>query len=79
MPERHANEGLDRVLVTYDGSLGVAARLYANGHDMKDPLLSPVYGDFKDFTPVILITGTRDLFLRDTSRTYRKIGARRGG
>jgi monoterpene epsilon-lactone hydrolase len=67
------NEGLDRVLVTYDGSLGAAARLYANGHDMKDPLLSPVYGDFKDFPPVILITGTRDMFLSDTARTHRKL------
>lgn len=67
------NEGLDRVLVTYDGSLGASARLYADGHNMKDPLLSPVYGDFKGFPPTILITGTRDMFLSDTSRTHRKL------
>jgi len=69
------NEGLDRVLVTYDGSLGAAARLYANGHDMKDPLLSPVYGDFTDFPPTILISGTRDMLLSDTARTHRKLRA----
>ena len=67
------NEGIDRVLVTYDGSLGASARLYANGYDLKDPLLSPVYGDFTGFPPTILITGTRDMFLSDTSRTHRKL------
>jgi len=67
------NEGIDRVLVTYDGSLEAAAILYANGHDMKDPLLSPVYGDFSGFPATFLITGTRDLFLSDTARTHRKL------
>lgn len=69
------NEGLDRVLVTYDGSLGASARLYAHGHDMTDPLISPVYGDFRGFPPTILITGTRDMFLSDTARTHRKLRA----
>ena len=69
------NEGLDRVLVTYDGLLGAAARLYANGHDMKDPLISPVYGNFNGFPPTYLVTGTRDMFLSDTARTHRKLRA----
>ncbi len=69
------NEGLDRVLVTYDGLLLAAARLYADGHDLKDPLISPVYGDFAGFPPTYLITGTRDLFLSDTARTHRKLRA----
>lgn len=69
----YTNEGIDRVLVTYDGSLGAAARLYANGHDMKSPFLSPVYGDFNDFPPTYLVTGTRDMFLSDTARTHRKL------
>jgi monoterpene epsilon-lactone hydrolase len=67
------NEGLDRVLVTYDGGLGAAARLYAGGHDMKDPLISPVYGDFSGFPPTILISGTRDMFLSDVARTHRHL------
>ena len=58
----YANEGLDRVLVTYDGPLGAAAELYAGGHDMTDPLISPVYGDFTGFPATYLVTGTRDLF-----------------
>lgn len=69
------NEGLDRILVTYDGFLGAAARLYADGHNLKDPLISPVYGDFEGFPPTYLITGTRDMFLSDTARTHRKLRA----
>ncbi len=67
------NEGIDRVLVTYNGSLGAAARLYADGEDLRNPLLSPLYGDFADFPPTYLVTGTRDMFLSDVARTHRKL------
>ena len=67
------NEWVDNVLVTWDGWLGHAAKLYANGHDLKDPQLSPIYGDFHGFPPTILTTGTRDLFLSLTVRTHRKL------
>jgi epsilon-lactone hydrolase len=67
------NEWLDNVLVSYSGYLSHAAALYANGHDMKDPQLSPIYGDFHGFPPTILTTGTRDLFLSNTIRTHRKL------
>jgi epsilon-lactone hydrolase len=67
------NEWVDNVLVTWDGWLGHAAKLYANGHDMKDPQLSPIYGDYRGFPPTILTTGTRDLFLSLTVRTHRKL------
>jgi epsilon-lactone hydrolase len=69
----YVNEGVDRALVTYDGWLDAAARLYADGHDLKDPLLSPLYGDFTGFPPTYLVTGTRDLFLSNTVRTHRKL------
>ena len=72
-----ANEWIDNVLVSWDGWLGRAAKLYAAGHDMKDPYLSPIYGDFHGFPPTILTTGTRDLFLSNTVRTHRKL--RRAG
>jgi monoterpene epsilon-lactone hydrolase len=71
------NEWLDNVLVTWDGWVGRAAKLYAAGHDMKDPQLSPIYGDFSGFPPTILTTGTRDLFLSNTVRAHRKL--RRAG
>jgi acetyl esterase/lipase len=67
------NEWVDSVLVSYDGYLTHAAQLYANGHDLKDPQLSPIYGDFHGFPPTFLTTGTRDLFLSNTVRTQRKL------
>ena len=71
------NEWVDNVLVTWYGWLGDAAKLYAAGHDLKEPQLSPIYGDFSGFPPTILTTGTRDLFLSNTVRTHRKL--RRSG
>src|ERR1043166_1903817 len=69
------NEMLDNVLVSNDGWLGDAAALYAAGHDLKDPQLSPVYGDYAGFPPSILTTGPRALFLRNPVRGHRKMRA----
>lgn len=69
----YTNEGIDRVLVVYDGLLEAAAKLYANGKPLKDSTISPVYGDFSDFPPSLLVTGTRDMFLSDTVRVHRKL------
>ncbi|MDR3177321.1 MAG: alpha/beta hydrolase [Desulfovibrio sp.] len=68
-----ANAGVDNILVSYDGWLGEAAKLYAAGRDLKDPLLSPVYGDVSGFPPTLLTTGTRDLFLSNTVRMHLKL------
>jgi monoterpene epsilon-lactone hydrolase len=67
------NEWLDNIIVSYHGYLSHAASLYANGHDLKDPQLSPIYGDFQGFPPAILTSGTRDLFLSLTVLTHRKL------
>jgi acetyl esterase/lipase len=67
------NEYIDNVLVRYDGELAAEARLYAGSHDLKEPLLSPVYGDLKGFPPTVLLSGTRDLFLSDTVRVHQKL------
>ncbi len=67
------NDHVDNALVSYDGLLGAAAALYANGHVMSDPELSPVNADFKGFPPTLLTTGTRDLFLSNTIRVHRKL------
>src|SRR5579859_2933328 len=60
------NEKVDNILVSNDGWLGDAAKLYANGHDLKDPQLSPIYGDLNGFPPTILTSGTRDLDRKST-------------
>src|SRR5882757_2228753 len=68
-----SNEWVDNVLVTWDGWLGRAAKLYANGTSLKNPYISPIYGDFKGFPPALLTSGTRDLFLSNTVRTHRAL------
>ena len=67
------NDHVDNILVSYDGLLESMAKLYANGHDLKEHLLSPVYGDMKGFPPALLVTGTRDIFLSNTVRAHRKL------
>jgi len=67
------NRGIDRLLVTYGGLLEESAKLYANGTDLKDPYLSPIYGDLSKFPPTFLLSGTRDLFLSNTVRAHRKL------
>lgn len=69
----HTNAMLDNVLVAPNASCDKRAALYTNGHDLKDPMLSPVYGDMRGFPPAILTTGTRDLFLSSTVRVHRKL------
>lgn len=70
---RFINEGIDRNLITLQGPLTDAADLYTGKYDQKNPLISPIYGDFTGFPPTYLVTGTRDLFLSDTVRTHRKL------
>lgn len=72
-----SNEWVDNVLVTWNGWLGRAAKIYANGTSFKNPQISPIYGDFSGLPPAILTSGTRDLFLSNTVRTHRKL--RRAG
>jgi epsilon-lactone hydrolase len=67
------NAMLDNVLVAPDANCDKRAALYANGRDLKDPMLSPVYGDMRGFPPTILTSGTRDLLLSNTVRVHRKL------
>src|ERR1700744_1457750 len=69
----YTNEKVDNVLVSRDGFCDAATVIYAKGHDLKDPLISPVYGDMHGFPPTILTTGTRDLLLSNTVRVHRKL------
>jgi acetyl esterase/lipase len=48
--------------------------LYADGHDLKDPYISPVFGDFgKGFPPTFIQTGTRDKFLSNSALIHRAL------
>jgi acetyl esterase/lipase len=62
------NLGVDTVLTAPDGSVGL---FYAGGHDLCDPYLSPLFGDFaRGFPPTFLASGTRDVLLSDTVRMH---------
>jgi len=69
----YTNEMVDNVLVSRDGFCDAATVVYAHGASLRDPLLSPVYGDMHGFPPAILTTGTRDLLLSNTVRVHRKL------
>jgi monoterpene epsilon-lactone hydrolase len=67
------NLGVDTVLTR---SLADQNRLYAGGHDLTDPYVSPLFGNLAPpFPPTFLQTGTRDLFLSNTVRMHRKLRA----
>jgi acetyl esterase/lipase len=60
--------------VVLQRSLGPANRLYANGHDLADPHLSPLFADFSGGWPPTLITaGTRDMFLSNAVRMLHRL------
>ena len=68
------NEWLDNVLVSADGYIEAARKVYVPaGHDLKDPQLSPIFGDFTGLPPAIITSGTRDLFLSNAVRVHRKL------
>lgn len=69
----YTNDLVDNVLVSREGLCQAAAKYYAAGHDLKDPLISPIYGDMAGFPPTILTSGTRDLLLSNTVRVHRKL------
>lgn len=63
--------GIDPVLTS---RLTDTISLYAGGHNLADPLLSPLFGDFSaGFPPTFLQCGTRDLFLSNTVRFHRAL------
>jgi acetyl esterase/lipase len=65
------NLGVDTVL---QEPLMRANLLYANGHDLTDPYVSPLFGDFtRGFCPTFIVSGTRDLFLSNAVRLHRAL------
>ena len=65
-------EGIDVVLVQ---RLTQSVALYADGHDLTHPYLSPIFGDVSNFPPTFIQAGTRDLFLSNAVRLHRALRA----
>src|SRR5262252_5932394 len=69
------NELLD---VTLKTGLPECNSLYAGGHALTDPYVSPLFADFAlGFPPTLVQSGTRDLFLSNSVLMHRKL--RRAG
>jgi monoterpene epsilon-lactone hydrolase len=63
------NLGVDSVLTQPLMPVNV---LYAGDHELADPYLSPLFGDFAaGFPPTFITAGTRDLFLSNAVRMHR--------
>jgi monoterpene epsilon-lactone hydrolase len=54
-------------------SLSDSITMYADGHDLSDPYLSPIFGDLRGFPPTFIQAGTRDLFLSNAVRMHRRL------
>lgn len=65
-------EGKDPLL-HYEENVRFMANAYAGNADKKDPLVSPVYNDYKGFPPTLIQVGTRDILLSCSARVYRKM------
>jgi len=54
--------------VATQASLLRAANDYLNGHDNKDPLVSPVFGDLRGLPPLFIQVGSREILLDDSRK-----------
>jgi acetyl esterase/lipase len=63
----------DDIMCTRDGLTGMAAQ-YLAGHDPRDPLASPVYGDLGDLPPLFLLVGGCETLLDDSVRVSTEAG-----
>ncbi|ARY90271.1 MULTISPECIES: alpha/beta hydrolase fold domain-containing protein [Lacticaseibacillus] len=48
---------------------------YAGKHNLKNPYISPVFGNFKDFPPMLIQTGSNELLLSDSKTIVKKARA----
>lgn len=69
-PSSTTNRGRD---VLVHSQIVQAAAWYADGRDLQDPAISPLFGSFSGFPPTYLFIGTRDLILDDSRRMADKM------
>ena len=46
---------------------------YASGKDLKDPYISPLFGNLKGFPPTYIQVGSNEILLSDSERLYEKL------
>ena len=71
----HTLENTDPSL-HYDPLLKTSAQAYADGLDLTDPRVSPLYADFsKGFSPALITEGTKCIFLSTSVRVFQALEA----
>lgn len=63
------NEGKDLI---HAENIKVAASIYLAGHNPKDPLASPLYGNLEGLPPLLIQVGTREVFLDEIEQFAKK-------
>lgn len=53
--------------------LNAMIKNYADGEDMKNPLISPIYGDFRGFPPTYIQVGDYEILLNDSTLLDKKM------
>ena len=51
------------------------AKLYVQQEDARNPLISPLFGEFKDLPPVLIQVGSDEVLLDDSVRLEKKLVA----
>ncbi len=46
---------------------------YAAGQDLKNPLISPLFGDYSGFPPIYIQVGSNEILLDDSTLLYKKL------
>lgn len=69
----HTNHDVDRNIPVWEGLVQSMSECYADGIDLADPRISPLYGEFDGFPPALLVAGVRDILLSNTVRAHTKL------
>lgn len=67
------NRDTDPVITQRD--LGLLATAYLQGHDPRDPLVSPVFGSLAGFPPILLLASDSEILLDDAVRLHDAVQA----
>jgi acetyl esterase/lipase len=62
----------DKDVVLHSVKTDKMARPYAGDHDLKHPLISPLYADLHGLPPLLIQVGTDEILLDDSTRLVEK-------
>lgn len=55
------------------GYIGEMVHNYAEGQDLKEPLISPLFGDFTEFPSTYIQVGSNEVLLEDSMMLHEKM------